>query len=186
MKDFFGKRFPSSGDLLIIESGSPQITDRARAGLRRMFPQSPMHLVTCWPGRAGQDFAQVYSVGDYEGRASKLALLRRLRRHGYSVLAVLCTGEPIMTLWRTLALLLVPAKVIIINENGDFFWLSWENRSTLRSFLSARWGVNLRHGVKILALALLFPFTVLFLMLTALYYYLRRWRNLLWWRLTGA
>ena len=186
MKDFFGKRFPSSGDVLIVESGSPQITDRARAGLRRAFPHSPLHLATCWPDRSAQDFAQVYSVGDYAGRTEKLGLLRKLRKHGFSVLAVLCTGEPIMSLWRTLALAVVPAKVIIINENGDFFWLSWENRATLRSFLSARWGVNLRHGAKIILLALLFPFTVLFLMLTALFYYLRRWRNLLWWKITGA
>ena len=186
MKDFFGKRFPSSGDVLIIESGSAHITDRARAGLRRMFPQSPLHLATCWPNRDAEDFEHVYSVGEYAGRAEKLGLVRKLRQHGYSVLAVLCTGEPIMSLWRTLALALVPAKVIIINENGDFFWLSWENRATLRSFLSARWGVNLRHGVKIILLALLFPFTVLYLMLTALFYYLRRWRNLIWWKLTGA
>jgi hypothetical protein len=186
MKDFFGRKFPSGGDVLIIESGSPHITDRAVIGLHRMFPNSPLHLATCWPNRAGRDFAQVFAVGEYAGRSEKVGLLGSFRRHGYSVLALLCSGEPIMNLWRTLALLLVPAKVIIINENGDFFWLSWENRTMLRSFLSARWGVNLRHGLKIVLLALAFPFTVLFLMLTALYYYLRRWRNLIWWKLTGA
>ena len=124
-------------------------------------------------------------MGEYAGRSAKLALLGQFRKHGYTVLMILCTGERIMTVWRALALVLVPAKVIVVNENADFFWLSWENRAMLRAFLGARWGVNLRHGALILLRAAAFPFTVLFLMLTALYYYQRRWRNLLWWKLSG-
>ncbi|MSO19778.1 MAG: hypothetical protein EXQ56_04830 [Acidobacteria bacterium] len=184
MKYFFGKKFPQSGDILIIESGAPQISDRACRSLRRLYPNAPYHLATCWPDRASPAFAQVYAVGDYLGRSAKIGLLRKFRRHGYTVLVILCTGEAVMSLWRTLALALIPAKVIIVNENADFFWLSWENRGTLKAFLGARWGVNLRHGAAILLRAVAFPFTVLFLMLTAFFYYLRRWRNLLWWKLT--
>src|SRR5687768_1258048 len=185
MKHFFRQKFPPSGDILIIESGASQVTDRACPGLRRLYPEARFHLATCWPNRRSAEFAEIFSVVDYAGRGTKLGLLRQFRRHGYTVLVVLCTGQPVMSLWRALSLVLVPAKVIIVNENADFFWLSWENRATLRAFLGARWGINLRHSAMILLRAAAFPLTILFLMLTALFYYLRRWRNLFWWKLTG-
>ncbi|MBF8305575.1 MAG: hypothetical protein HW398_763, partial [Acidobacteria bacterium] len=53
----------------------------------------------------------------------------------------------------------------------------------VRQFLAVRWGVN-RDEITATALrALVFPFTLVFLILTALYLYARRWRRLLAWKL---
>ena len=99
------------------------------------------------------------------------------------MLAILCTGEPVLRRWKMLALGLFPAKVLIVNENADFFWLDWDNRRTLRRFLAIRWGVNRDEVLSTALRALVFPLTLLFLILTALFLYARRWRRLLVWRL---
>ena len=82
-----------------------------------------------------------------------------------------------------LALGLFPAKVLIVNENADFFWLDWDNRRTLRRFLAIRWGVNRDEVLSTALRALVFPLTLLFLIFTALFLYFRRWRRLLLWKL---
>ena len=88
--------------------------------------------------------------------------------------------------WKVLALLLVPAKTLIINENGDFFWFDWQNRRTLRQFLQSRWGVFRQEFLLTILRGLAFPFTILFLLANASWLYARRWRRLLLWKIRGG
>jgi hypothetical protein len=78
-----------------------------------------------------------------------------------------------------LALFLFPSKVLIANENADFFWLDWAHRRNVRQFLAVRVGVNRDEIAATILSAVVFPFTLLFLIMTALYLYCRRWRRLL-------
>ena len=183
MKGFFNNAVPPARDILLIESGSQHVLVRALGGIRQVFPEARLHLITCWPDPPQGSFASVLRVRDYPGRRAKLRLLTSFRRKPSDVLAVVCSKEPVMYAWKMMALLLVPAKTLIINENGDFFWLDWHNRRTLRRFLQTRWGIVHREFLLTLLRAMAFPLTVLFLLATAAWLYARRWRRLLLWRL---
>jgi len=183
VKYFFRRKFPGAADVLLIESGSPEVARRALGGMRQIFPRARYHLLTCWPDPPAGLFASIFRASDYPSAWEKVRLLVSLARRKWRVLAILCTGESVLWRWKMLALALLPAKVLIVNENADFFWLDWANRRTLRRFLAIRWGVNRDEILSTALRALVFPLTLLFLILTALYLYCRRWRRLLVWRL---
>ncbi|MBI4458678.1 MAG: hypothetical protein HY648_01300 [Acidobacteria bacterium] len=184
---------PTASDVLVIESGSPEVARRALAGIRRIFPGARYHLLTCLPDPPPIRFDTVFRASDYPSGWSKLRLLLSFRRKGWEVIAILCTGEGILWRWKVLALALVPAKVLVVNENADFFWLHWENWRTLQQLLASRWGmgwavrweVNLGGPYSIAFHVLVFPFLLLFLLFTAAFLYARRWWRLAAWRITG-
>lgn len=206
MRYFFGS-FPGAlgvDDVLLIESGSREVGLRVLQNIREHFPHARYHLLTCWPVPPVPSLAEgskvegnkveenavpaspyhsVFRASDYPTSLDKLRLLISLARREWRVLAILCTGSPVLWRWKMLALALFPSKVLIANENADFFWLDWAHRRNTRQFLAVRWGVN-RDEITATALrALIFPLTLLFLLLTALYLYTRRWRRLLLWKL---
>src|SRR5579884_1871662 len=164
MKDFFRRRVPVPGDILLIESGSPDVALRATAGIRKFFPKARFHLCTCFANSVAEGYESVYRVTEYPGTWKKLGLLFAFRRRPWDVLVILCTREPILWRWKALAALLIPAKVLIVNENADFFWLDWANRRAMRLLLSHRWGVNLEQSFYTLLRALIFPVTFLILL----------------------
>jgi hypothetical protein len=189
MRYFFGS-FPGADDVLLIESGSPGVGQRVFEKIRARFPDARYHLLTCWPDTTPEHrfagYQSVFRASDYPAGLDKVRLLFSLSRRRWRVLAILCTGEPLLWRWKLLALAIFPSKVLIANENADFFWLDWAHRRNLRQFLAARWGVNRDEIATTLLRALLFPFTLTFLLLTALYLYTRRWRRLLLWKLRPA
>ena len=186
MKGFFNDAVPPARAVLIIESGSQHILAHALPAIRRAFPDAGIHLLTCWPEAPPGPFARLLRVRDFPGRGAKLRLLSSFRRQPADVLAIVCSKEPVMYAWKMMALLLVPAKTLIINENGDFFWFDWHNRRTLRSFVQSRWVIVRKEFLLTALRALVFPFTLLYLLATAAWLYARRWRRLLWWRIHGT
>jgi hypothetical protein len=185
MKGFFQAASPSARDILLIESGSQEVSRRGLEGIRRTFREARLHLLTCWPDPLPGPVASLYRVQDYASRRDKLGLLRSFQRQPADVLAVLCSKEPVMRSWKLLALLMIPAKTLIINENGDFFWLDWQNRAALRQFLQSRWGLFRQEFLLTVLRAVVFPFTILFLAANAAMLFLRRWRRLLLWKFRG-
>ncbi|MBI1956214.1 MAG: hypothetical protein HYS38_07445 [Acidobacteria bacterium] len=178
MKYFFRKKVPLAHDVLFIESGSPEVTRRVLEGIRQIFPDARYHLLTCWPDAPSVRFDTVFRASEYPSGWSKLRLLLTIRRKGWEVMAILCTGERILWRWKMLALALIPANVLVVNENADFFWLHWGNWRTLRQLLAVRWAANLGGLFWTALRALAFPFTLLFLLFIAAFLYTRRW-----WRL---
>ncbi|MBI3895546.1 MAG: hypothetical protein HY313_06415 [Acidobacteria bacterium] len=172
-------------DVLLIESGSPEVSRRALEGIRQIFPGAQYHLLTCWPGTPSMRFDTAFRASDYPTWRSKLRLLLFFRRKGWEVMAILCTGERILWRWKMLALILIPAKVLVVNENADFFWLHWENWRTLEQLLASRLGVNLTGFFSTAPRALMFPFLLLFLLVTAAFFYIRRWRRLAFWKFSN-
>jgi hypothetical protein len=181
MKYFFRRRVPVADDVLFLESGSPEVARRVLERIRKLLPDARYHLCTCQTDVPPAVFASVFRASDYPAAWQKLSLLYSFRRRGWKILVILCTGEPILWRWKMLALVLLPAKVLVVNENADFFWLEWENRRTLRRLLENRWGVNRIRISRNFFRALVFPLTLLVLLATAGFLCLRRaWRLMLW------
>lgn len=185
MKYFFRRKVPQARDILVIESGSPEVVQRVLGSIRAIFPNARYYLLTCRPDPSPGSFATVFHTSDYPSWGNKLRLLLTFRRKKWEVMVILCTGERLLWRWKISALLLVPAKVLIVNEHADFFWLHWENWRTLRKLLAVRWGLNLDELFSAILRILVFPFIVLFLLSTAVFLYMRRWRRLAAWRLSA-
>ena len=112
-------------------------------------------------------------------------MLLAMRRSRPPVAALLFTTDPILFRWKLLLMLLLPSKLLVVNENADFFWLDWSNRGVIRRFLGARLDVE---GAELLRAAfrlLLLPFAFTFLACYALFAYLGRWLRLLSWSLSS-
>jgi hypothetical protein len=182
VKGFFNDAVPQARDILLIESGSPEVLRRALPPLRRNFPEARLHLCTCWPDPV-PGVTSVFQATDYPSWSDKVRLLFSFRKRRWEILAVVCSNESIMFAWKVLALVLMPSKTLVINEHGDYFWLDWLHRRALRGFLATRWVFIRRDFLLAVLRALVFPLTVLYLLATALLLYLRRWYRLVVWRI---
>ena len=134
-------------------------------------------LVTCYPGLP-QGFhpenTTVYRVTDYRDRAAQRQMLRLLVANRYSILGIICSEEPILTRWKWVLVARLPAKVFVLNENGDYFWADWTHWSTIRHFVLFRAGLAGPDAVRTLSRVALFPFTLLYLLLYASILHTRR------------
>jgi hypothetical protein len=68
----------------------------------------------------------------------------------------------------------VPAKIFVINENGDYFWLDRHHLASLRQFVLYRSGLAGAGAVRSLVRLISFPFTLLYLLLYATAVHARR------------
>src|SRR6266700_2998681 len=101
-----------------------------------------------------------------------LAGTRSATSHFHFVM--ICSAESIMTKWKWLVALRVPAKVFIINENGDYFWIHRENAAILREFALVRMGLEGAGAIRTIGRLIAFPFAVLYLLLYAFTAHARR------------
>ena len=68
----------------------------------------------------------------------------------------------------------VPAKLFIINENGDYFWVDWSQWRIIAHFALFRAGLTGAGAVPTLARLLFFPFTFAYLLSFAGWVHLKR------------
>lgn len=167
---FLSRREPPPARLLLIESGSRSLLEGLLPHLRTSWAaDAEIDLVTCYaglPAGFGPDTV-VYRVTDYGSSAGRKELIRLLRQRSYNFAGMICSGEPIMLKWKWLIALRIPAKVFVLNENGDYFWLHRDNAATIRRFSMIRLGMSGAGTVRTIGRLLLFPFSVLFLLLYA-------------------
>jgi hypothetical protein len=178
MRYFFRTRPPSLDRMLVVESGSRQILEAAIPPFRALYGQRiRIDLLTCLPGAPQvleNGATSVFRVTDCRTGADRRRLLAELRSRRYPVLGIICSDEPVMTPWKLAAAALLPAKVVIFNENGDFFWLDWWHRKTIRHFVFYRAGLLDDHAVRKLAHIATFPFIFAYLLLYAGWVHLGR------------
>ena len=184
MKLFLTGRIPEVTRILLVESGSREVMQRGLVSLFRVFPEAQFDLCTCFPGLPAvgpptPPIARVWRVTEAQSLASKLGLVFHIARTRPPVAALLFSGEPIMLKWKLLLLLLLPSKMLVVNEHGDFFWLDRTHMSTVRQFLGARWGVNGDDLVRGMCRRAAFPFVFLFLLIAGMVTYTMRWLRLL-------
>jgi len=172
MRYVLSRHAPAGSRILLIESGSRSLMETLLPLLRSTWAGGyEFDLVTCYGGvpDALPENARVFRVGDYATPELRKGLIKELRARGYAYAGMICSAEPIMTKWKWMLALRVPAKLFIVNENGDYFWFSRENAELVRKFALVRAGLQGAGATRTLARLALFPFAVIFLLLYALW-----------------
>jgi hypothetical protein len=172
---FFSRGIPPFTRALLIESGSRRLLDSLVPSLYRFYgDQLEIDLVTCFAGLPEGFRGKVYRIADYSGRAGRKRLYAELISQGYPIVGMICSGESIMTKWKWMLAARVPGKVFVLNENGDRFWLDHGHLAIIRYFILFRAGLTGSGAVRTLARVVLFPFSLLYLILYAAAVHLRR------------
>ena len=169
-------RLPPVQRVLLVESGSRELLEALLPKLPGLFGQPvAVDLVTCYGGvPKGFGDGEVHRVADYGSPALRATLYRKLQANRYQVTGLICSGEPVMNKWKWMLALRVPAKVFLLNENGDYVWMDREHLPTLWEFARFRSGLAGAGAVRTLGRLLLFPFSLIFLLSYALAVHLRR------------
>jgi len=178
MRYFFRRRIPPFRRVLLVESGSRRLLENLLPGLFKLYgDQMRVDLVTCYDGVPEGfrlDKGNVYRVYEYPDRLRRKELYRELAANQYDILGMICSDEPIMTKWKWVLALLLRAKVFVLNENGDYFWLDYSQAAAMRQFILFRAGLSGADAAGTLARLVFFPFTLFYLLAWAAAAHLRR------------
>ncbi len=152
--------------VLLIESGSRSLVEQLIPAIyENSGANTPIDVVTCFAGAPrglNLDNGQVFWVTDY-GPQERHRLLDQMLARQYTVVGVLCSAEPIMTKWKWWLVHKIPAKVFIVNENCDYFYVHLSNWRTIVHFALFRAGLTGAGAVHMWARLVLFPFTLAYL-----------------------
>ncbi len=174
MKRFLSRRTPPLNRILLVESGSREVAERWLAWLRQQSPGASVDVVTCFEGLPDGADGERFDASRQRDWASRKQFLTLLDARRYDLQAVLATGEPLLARWKPLLITFVGAKVLLVNENADCFWLDRGHWRTAAGFLLFRLGL---HGSGLWAQPLrllLFPLTFSYLLFYAAKVHLRR------------
>jgi hypothetical protein len=177
LRYFVSKAIPPFSRVLLVESGRRELLDVLLSGLYDVHTNMQADLITCYAGAPANfrtERGAVYRITDYPGRAARKRLFAELAANRYNIVGIICSAEPIMTKWKWMLAARLPGKVFVLNENGDYFWLDRGHLSNIRNFIVFRAGLSGAGAVRTLARLVLFPFTLLYLILYAATVHLRR------------
>ena len=177
MRYFFSCKTPPFSRVLLVESGSRELFENLLPILYQNHPDMICDLVTCYAGvpknfRDGQ--GAVYRVTDFPAGPARQRLYKELRANRYTITGIICSAEPIMTKWKWMLAARLPGKVFVLNENGDYFWIDHGHLANIRLFILVRAGLTGSGAVRTLARVVLFPFSLLYLILYAITVHTRR------------
>jgi hypothetical protein len=177
MRHFFTRSVPPFSRILLVESGSRELFEKLLPIFYQNYREMTCDLVTCYAGTP-KSFREhqgvVYRVSDYPAGPARQRFFKQLGGCGYSIVGIICSGEPIMTKWKWMLAARLPGKVFVLNENGDYFWLDHGHLAAIRYFILFRAGLTGSGAVRTLARVVLFPFSLLYLILYAAAIHLRR------------
>jgi hypothetical protein len=177
IRRFIYRRLPPFDRVLLVESGSRELFEAFLPVIYKHHPRVRIDLVTCYAGTpAGflADRGEVFRVAEYSGRPARKRLYAELRARSYNIICIICSGEPVMTKWKWALTWHVRGKLLVLNENGDYFWADRSNIDTIRHFIAVRAGVSGAAAAPALGRLLLFPFTLLYLVAYAAVVHARR------------
>jgi hypothetical protein len=168
LRHFLHTDIPACTRILLIESGPRSVIERVVGHVRDLFGQdAEIDLVTCYAGEPAGFRGRVYNVNDYGGAAGRDALWTDLAQRNYCAAGVVCAALPIMTKWKWWLAFKIPAKIFIINEGADYFWLDRGHLRQLRQFVSYRLGITGAAAAPALLRLICFPVTLAYLLLYA-------------------
>jgi hypothetical protein len=176
LRGFFTRTIPPFTKILLIESGSRHLLERLIPILYETHgEQMQMDLFTCYAGvPAGFRDGAVFNVSDYRGLEGRKRLYTELKSRGYTVAGMICSAEPIMMKWKWAIAARIPAKIFVLNENCDYFWLHRERWRMMLHFMLFRAGLTGGAAIPTIARLLFFPAMLAYLMLYAGFVHLRR------------
>ena len=178
MRYVFSRRIPPFTRVLLVESGTRGVVDRLIPRLYEVHGEGmEVDLVTCYPGAPAGFRGRVIPVQNYSGSAARKKLYGELAARGYSVVGILCSGEPIMTKWKWMLAARLNAKVLIINENADTLWIDWSHSAHIVRLARVRLGLTGAAAIPSLWRILLLPFSAIFLLLYAAAVHTRRFMH---------
>ncbi len=162
--------------VLLVESGSRSFCERFLAHLYAEHPAKRVDVLTCYEG-GPQNFdfqrGEILSIHRVKG-SGRMAFLGKLKENNYSVLAIMCSNEDIMTRWKWAAVWKIPAKLLIVNENADYFWMDTANLGNLMVLIRRRSGLHSGPSLEMMLGVVAAPFVYLFLLSNAAWVYARR------------
>ena len=177
MRYFLSRSIPPFARVLLVESGRRDLLEDLLSGLYDVHPDMQADLVTCYAGAPEHyrsERGSIYRVSDYPDARSRKRLYAELAANRYNVLGIVCSAEPIMTKWKWVLAARLPGKLFILNENGDYFWFDRGHWRNIRHFVLFRAGLTGAGAIRTIARLVLFPFTLLYLILYAATVHLRR------------
>jgi len=161
------KRFPEKGPILLVESGTRELLEKAIPTIRTFWDgrTPPIDVFTCFSGipEGIGDDGEIFRVADFPGPERK-KLLREFKTRGYAVMGVVCSDEIILNKWKWMIMLNVPAKLLVINESGDCFWCDRENWPAIREFVASRSGLTGATVLRSILQTAALPFTFTWLL----------------------
>jgi hypothetical protein len=167
MRSVLSRLTPSLDRVLVVESGSRTVTQKFLGSIYSVAAAGTVDILTCHSGSPpGFDPSRgrLFLTQNAADRDSRKKLFRQLAGSGYSAVCLMCTGEPVMTKWKWATAMKVPAKVLIVNENADYFWLNRSNWRVIKAMLKHRVGLHGLGPLRLTQQAIAFPFTVLLLL----------------------
>jgi hypothetical protein len=154
---------PKLERVLVIESGARSAAERFLARLYVEEPAEQVDVLTCYdspPRTFDASRGRVFYTHKAQTGSARAHLFRGFREARYSAVCMLCTGDDIMTKWKWAAAARLRAKVMIVNENADTFWLDRGHLRELRGMARDRVGSAWLIPIRIAYQALAFPFTI--------------------------
>jgi hypothetical protein len=160
---FLSRRAVPFTRVLLVESGSRAIAEKVLASFYGRHSAETVDILTCLEGAPNAFRAErgrVLRSFDYPDGASRRRLVGHLRSRHYGILAIICSGEPYLARYKFALAALVPAKVLVVNENGDYFWFDCGSLRFIGKLFASRAGVAGEGGFRTLTRVAAFPFTL--------------------------
>lgn len=174
MRGFFTRVLPAPERVLLIESASRETGERALATLRKAFgDETPIDLFHCQAAPL-EGVDKSWQASDYPGSSARFGLVRQLRSRQPSIAAAIFADDPTLGPWKWFLLATLNSKFLILNENGDFFWVDRGHLPNLFDMFQRRVGFAGDTVTQAIAGLLAFPFVVAYLAAYAAYVHLVR------------
>jgi hypothetical protein len=177
MLRFISKWTPLFYRVLVVESGARSVTEHLLQELYARTELERLDVFTCY-GTAPPYFdplkGHIFETHRVQGVHARKKFLADLRSTRYSAICILCTGVSVMTKWKWMTAALVPAKILLVNENGDTFWLDRGHIRYVKGMIRERLRLNQISPLRVLQELLLFPFTLAILLAFAVKTHARR------------
>ena len=183
---FLTRAQPNFDSILLIESGPRRVTEEILLYFYTVKTARRVDILTCYDTPpAGFDFDRgtVHSVHHEDARRNRSEFLRTLASGPYTAVSLLCTGSPILEKWKWMLAFRSSAKLIVVNEEANYFSLDIWNLKTARLMLLKRLNpfadyssAGLLTSLTANLAGLLFaPFTVTYLLFYTAVLHVRRW-----------
>jgi len=164
---FLSRRSPPFTRVLFVESGSRAIAAKVLPFLYDRHAAETVDLITCFEGAPAtfRDLqGNVRRSFHYPDRHSRRQLVRELRARRYDIIAMICSGEPYLAGYKLALAALLPAKILVINENADYFWFDRSSLRLIGKLFAARAGLDAEGSARTFAQIVSFPFALLVLL----------------------
>lgn len=159
--------------LLLVESGSRTVAEKFLGHVYELHPAERVDVLTCYSGEpANFDGARGQVISIHTAQRHRMELISSLAGNGYNVVAILCSNEAIMTPWKWAVSARLPAKLLIVNENADYFWFDTGHVSNLGALIRDRWGIGI--NLQLVSQVMVSPFVYLYLLANAAWVHARR------------